>query len=337
VTSTNSDPLEVAVAKGEVGVKDFSGGGEVSVRKNETFTLDSSDPDQYNLARGVNADELDRWSLGREDYLSSNAGNRSYLQSPYQYGASDLNYYGQYVDVAGYGYCWQPYGVNLGWDPFMNGYWAFSPPFGYVWVSSYPWGWMPYRYGRWVFINGRGWFWQPGSWGGWHSQPLIAQAPPGFHPPIPPAQIVSGRQPVVTGKSGTTRGPVTRTFNGESPAQMEHRIPDRRVFTDDDVRIVQRAGSAEQPSQSGNTEPSTTTATEKGHTHPPASSRPVEEPSHPVASRPAPASTAPVMHAPRETRSSSPPPSAPRMESAPMSHGGGSAPSHSSSGGGRPH
>jgi len=339
VTSTNSDPLEVAVSKGEVGVKDFSSGDEVSVRKNETFTLDSSDPDQYDLARGVNADELDRWSHGREEYLSSNAGNQNYLQSPYQYGSSDLNYYGQYVDVAGYGYCWQPYGVNLGWDPFMNGYWAFSPQFGYYWVSSYPWGWMPYRYGRWVFINGRGWFWQPGFWGGWHSQPLIAQAPPGFHPPIPPAQVISGREPIVGHNPGSTRGPVTRTFNGESPAQVERRIPDRRVFTNDDIEKLvpsSNAGSTEQQSQSG------TSGTDKANIHPPVSSRPVEEPSRPVTSQPnpAPAPSAPVIHAPRETRPNAPPPSAPRMESAPMSHGGSSGSSgssHSSSGSGRPH
>ena len=40
VTSSNSNPLEVAVFKGEVGVSDTDNGGEVAVKKNETFVLD---------------------------------------------------------------------------------------------------------------------------------------------------------------------------------------------------------------------------------------------------------------------------------------------------------
>ena len=131
------------------------------------------------------------WTSGvkqRDDFLSTYASaGPGYAQSPYQYGASDLNYYGQYYDVPGYGEVWQPNNVGYNWDPFSNGYWSYSPGFGYTWVSSYPWGWMPYRYGRWVFVNGRGWCWAPGGWSRWYSRPRLVNAPPGFHPPLPPA------------------------------------------------------------------------------------------------------------------------------------------------------
>ena len=89
--------------------------------------------------------------------------------------------------MPGYGEVWQPNNVGYNWDPFSNGYWSYSPGFGYTWVSSYPWGWMPYRYGRWVFVNGRGWCWAPGGWSRWYSRPRLVNAPPGFHAPVPPA------------------------------------------------------------------------------------------------------------------------------------------------------
>src|SRR5215467_6497017 len=128
VTSTNADPLEIVVWKGEVAVQDPESGGEVAVRKNETFALDPTDTAQYALDKGADADQLDQWSKQRDDYLSAYASaGHGY---PYQYGAGDLNQYGEYFDAPGYGTVWQPYGVNLGWDPFMNGYWTYSPGFG---------------------------------------------------------------------------------------------------------------------------------------------------------------------------------------------------------------
>ena len=172
---------------------------------------------RYALDKGVDTDDLDQWSTQRDDALSTYASaGPGYAQSPYQYGASDLNYYGQYYDVPGYGEVWQPNNVGYNWDPFSNGYWSYSPGFGYTWVSSYPWGWMPYRYGRWVFVNGRGWFWAPGGWNRWYSRPRLVNAPPGFRPPLPPAdkRIVDrnpGRnhhEPPPGNGGGRTVGPV---------------------------------------------------------------------------------------------------------------------------------
>jgi hypothetical protein len=271
VTSTNSNPMEIAVWKGEVDVRDPESGGEVAVKKNETFVLDANDVTRYALDKGAEADDLDQWSKQRDDYLSAYAAaGRNYTQSPYQYGASDLNYYGQYYDVPEYGNVWQPNGVGVGWDPFSNGYWSYSPGFGYTWVSSYPWGWMPYRYGRWVFVNGRGWCWAPGGWNRWYSRPRLANAPPGFHAPHPPAD-----RRVVGGAPGQVR-PGNRVGNrgagGRSPGSREQgtgggrfgdrdgdnrnvRNPDgnrgnRRVLTNDDVQAkVPRTDVPAQPQQ----------------------------------------------------------------------------------------
>jgi hypothetical protein len=255
VTSTNSNPMEIAVTKGEVAVRDGEGGDEVAVKKNETFVLNPNDVGQYALDKGTEADELDRWSAQRDDTLSAYASaGQGNIQSPYQYGANDLGYYGQYYDEPGYGQVWQPNGVNYSWDPFSNGYWSYAPGFGYTWVSSYPWGWMPYRYGRWVFINNRGWCWAPGGWNRWYSRPRWTHAPPGFHAPIPPAdrRIVNGkpgeihRQPSRGGdggrndggrNSGSTGGRVAdRDGNNRNPGREGGSTGGRRTLTNDDVQ-----------------------------------------------------------------------------------------------------
>ncbi|HEX9254586.1 MAG TPA: DUF6600 domain-containing protein, partial [Candidatus Angelobacter sp.] len=250
VTSTNSDPMEIAVTKGEVSVRDGESGDEVAVKKNETFVLNPTDVGQYALDKGTEADELDRWSTQRDDTLSAYASaGQGNIQSPYQYGANDLGYYGQYYDEPGYGQVWQPYGVNYGWDPFSNGYWSYASGFGYTWVSSYPWGWMPYRYGQWVFINNRGWCWAPGGWNRWYSRPRWTHAPPGFHAPIPPAdrRIVNGapgeinRQPSRGGDGGRNSGPIggrvgDRDGDNRNPGRQGGSTGGRRVLTNDDVQ-----------------------------------------------------------------------------------------------------
>lgn len=233
VTSTNSDPLEVVVWKGEVSLRDPDSDKEIAIKKDETFALDAMDTGHYDLEKSAEADDLDGWSSEREHYLSSYASNAT-INSPYQYGVSDLNYYGQYYNVPGYGYCWQPYGVNLGWDPFMNGYWSYSPQFGYLWVSAYPWGWMPYRYGHWVFLNGYGWLWQPGNFGFWSRVPHILNPPSGFHAPVPPASRAAGpaSTPAGSGFAGGTSGRLNpgrgfRSGDGNRPVITNDNFPGR--------------------------------------------------------------------------------------------------------------
>ncbi|HEY8411286.1 MAG TPA: DUF6600 domain-containing protein, partial [Pyrinomonadaceae bacterium] len=74
-------------------------------------------------------------------------------------GLNDLDYYGDWSNVEGYGNCWSPR-VDAGWAPYQTGYWYTDYPYGPTWVSTEPWGYAPYHYGRWAFAGDR-WYWVP--------------------------------------------------------------------------------------------------------------------------------------------------------------------------------
>jgi hypothetical protein len=193
----------LAVFKGTVQVESPS--GAVAVGKKQSATFDLADSDKYKLAKNLESDPYDSWdkqqSQYHDRYMSNNSGYSS--PSPYGYGMSDMNYYGGYSYIPGYGMMWQPYFTSASWDPFMNGAWVYYPGFGYTWVSGYPWGWMPYRYGSWYYVPTYGWMWQPGnqgSWGGWTGTPRIINPPPRFRQPQPPT--APGNKTVIV-----TRGP----------------------------------------------------------------------------------------------------------------------------------
>ncbi len=204
--TTSTSMAELASFKNEV---DVAGPfGTLKVGKKKMFTFDGSDNDKATLAKNFEEDPYDQWDKNSIEYHDQYARNNS---TPYGYGYSDLNYYGGYTTVPGYGLLWQPYFTGIGWDPFMDGAWAWYPGFGYMWASAYPWGWMPYYYGNWVYAPGFGWGWMPGYWGGWTGVPRYPANPPlRFHPPTPPAG--SGTT-VAVGKGG----PV---FAGAPPTRM---------------------------------------------------------------------------------------------------------------------
>ncbi len=71
--------------------------------------------------------------------------------------------YGTWVNVPGYGDCWQP-AVGPGWRPYYDGgHWEYTDA-GYYWQSDYPWGDITFHYGRWAFVNLAAdpcWVWVP--------------------------------------------------------------------------------------------------------------------------------------------------------------------------------
>ena len=79
--------------------------------------------------------------------------------SSYIPGLSDLDYYGDWQNVSGYGNCWAPR-VDSGWTPYESGYWINDYPYGPTWVSNEPCGYAPYHYGRWAYAGDR-WYWVP--------------------------------------------------------------------------------------------------------------------------------------------------------------------------------
>jgi hypothetical protein len=76
---------------------------------------------------------------------------------------------GNWLDVEGYGYGWQPDVVvrDPNWRPYSDGYWAYTD-YGWTWVSYEDFGWATYHYGRWANLADYGWVWFPGEdldWG----------------------------------------------------------------------------------------------------------------------------------------------------------------------------
>ena len=177
----------VTVFKGDLHVDSPSGVVELSKKQTGTFYLNDQGP--HTLAKNVEDNPYDDWDKKQEEYAQRYAKNSPLSNSRYSYGASDLGYYGNFFNVAGYGTVWQPYFTGAGWDPFMNGVWAFYPGMGYGWASAYPWGWLPYHSGSWMFMPTYGWVWQPGgAWMGVINTPRPVNAPAGFRPPLAPTR-----------------------------------------------------------------------------------------------------------------------------------------------------
>ena len=208
----------LAVFKGKVSATSPSGPVEVAEKHGATieFARDAAKDDPANgdraakdtfvIAKNYEVEPSDAWDRQQTDYHDryASAGGSSGISSPYGYGMSDLNYYGSFTTVAGYGNVWQPYFIDAGWSPFQDGAWAFYPGAGYMWVSGYPWGWMPYNYGNWAFIPGFGWVWQPGYYNPWYGIPQVVNPPVRTKVPTPP---VSGHQTVMVGR-GLAANPV---------------------------------------------------------------------------------------------------------------------------------
>jgi hypothetical protein len=156
-------------------------GGTSQINKGEMLTL---------LGQAVAGGALSR--LNRQDagyqvddyyryqYPNSYDGRYSnydaYLNDPYYYdpyrryvsyqyvsssipGINDLDAYGDWQNVDGYGYAWRPR-VDSGWVPYQQGAWTNDYPYGPTWVSSESWGYAPYHYGRWASV-GNQWYWIP--------------------------------------------------------------------------------------------------------------------------------------------------------------------------------
>lgn len=114
----------------------------------------------------------------------------------YSYFYDSLSPYGNWINVNGYGPCWQPttLALNPGWQPYCDGgHWVYTDC-GWCWVSDYSWGWAPFHYGRWFHSTRFGWCWAPDTvWGpawvswryngnycGWAPLPPAACYRPGF-------------------------------------------------------------------------------------------------------------------------------------------------------------
>jgi hypothetical protein len=194
----------VSVLSGLAQVVGLAGSGEIS--KGEMLTLLGQTAAQVALSR-LSPDYAgglldDYYGYRYPDYYDGRyADYNAYLNDPYYYdpynryasyryvpasvpGAYDLDYYGDWQDLNGYGYAWSPR-VEPGWAPYREGYWMMDDPYGLTWVSNEPWGYAPYHYGRWVSVGDR-WYWVPE---GRDAQPAYSPALVAFLPVTGAEQI----------------------------------------------------------------------------------------------------------------------------------------------------
>jgi hypothetical protein len=154
----NSDAeTDVIVREGEAEITTPQ--GSTRVKSGEMITVRGTDNPEYRVAGAPEKDDWDRWNIDRDNVIKSAEGWRR--TNRYYTGVNDLDAYGHWVYVPGYGSVWQPYGQSVEWAPYQTGRWVWEPYYGWTWVSYEPWGWAPYHYGRWFYYSGN-WCWWPG-------------------------------------------------------------------------------------------------------------------------------------------------------------------------------
>ncbi len=187
----------VSVLTGLAQVAGLAGSGEVS--KGEMLTLLGQTAAEVALSRlnpnyaGALADDYYAYRYP-DVYDGRYRDYNAYLDDPYYYdpyrryssyqyasdsipGLYDLDSYGDWQSVNGYGQVWRPR-VDEGWAPYQSGYWVNDYPHGLTWVSNEPWGYAPYHYGRWANADNQ-WFWVPERA---RTQPLYSPALVAFLP-----------------------------------------------------------------------------------------------------------------------------------------------------------
>jgi hypothetical protein len=175
----NNDRALVSTFSGMAQVVGLGGSGQIS--KGEMLTLLGQSAAEATLARldrrnaGAQVDDYYRYQYpntydGRYSNYDAYLNDPSYYD-PYQRnvsykyvsnsipGINDLDSYGDWQNVSGYGNGWRPR-VAVGWTPYQQGQWTNNYPYGPTWVSSEQWGYAPYHYGRWANV-GNQWFWIP--------------------------------------------------------------------------------------------------------------------------------------------------------------------------------
>jgi DNA segregation ATPase FtsK/SpoIIIE-like protein len=171
----------VSVLSGLAQVAGLGGSGQVN--KGEMLTLLGQAASQIALSRlngqdaGRQVDDYYRYQypnsydgrynnydayLNEPNYYDPSRRNVSYqYASSYIPGLNDLDSYGDWQNVSGYGNVWRPR-VSNGWVPYQDGQWVNNYPYGPTWVSNESWGYAPYHYGRWANV-GNQWYWIPDS------------------------------------------------------------------------------------------------------------------------------------------------------------------------------
>lgn len=137
----------------------YGDGDRFPVRAGDAVTFYGNDLRDYELYGLPQMDEFDRYALNRDRRMDQSVSLR--YMSDDIVGYSDLDGYGSWRPLQGYGAAWFPNQVSRDWAPYSDGQWIWQEPWGWTWVDNAPWGFAPSHYGRWVYDAGR-WGWLPG-------------------------------------------------------------------------------------------------------------------------------------------------------------------------------
>lgn len=180
---------DVAVFSGTVRATS-SDAFDQTIEEGGSLQFDANNASNVTTA-AIQSDSWDQWNQDRDNQIAQEAEQQTSAReasgATNEPGWNDLDNYGDWYPVEGYGNVWVPDNQPTGWDPYGYGYWANYPGWGYTWISGYPWGWLPYHCGAWNYWNSVGWGWIPGQCGfGW--QPVVAvwNAPRGWRQPPRP-------------------------------------------------------------------------------------------------------------------------------------------------------
>jgi hypothetical protein len=146
------------VFHGKINVE--SGARQVSLGSGHTLH-ENADLSSLEIVQSPARDDFDKWVSQRDQALSGAQSDGALQSGRYTTGFADLDFFGTWGAVPGFGYGWQPYGAGLNWTPFVAGQWMFMGNTGWNWVSEEPWGWLPYHFGSWLNAPGVGWVWVP--------------------------------------------------------------------------------------------------------------------------------------------------------------------------------
>jgi len=155
--SESGDNTVIRVQGGEGEVT--GGGSAYTVHAHEAAAFNGTDSLVADFNNPPNGDDdFDHWCADRDHHEDVSASRR--YVSPDVIGYEDLDEYGGWRPVAGYGNVWFPHTTVVGWAPYHYGHWAYVYPWGYTWIDDAPWGFAPFHYGRWVYYGGA-WGWVP--------------------------------------------------------------------------------------------------------------------------------------------------------------------------------
>lgn len=152
----NADRTLITVNSGRLEIT----GGDLSetLENSQAALLTGHNPNRVEFVDLPARDSFDHWSDERDLRLASSTSTQ--YVSRFMDGYADLDIYGHWIDVSGYGPVWYPV-VPAGWVPYRFGHWVWIDPWGWTWIEDEAWGFCPFHYGRWVLIGGT-WGWLPG-------------------------------------------------------------------------------------------------------------------------------------------------------------------------------